>query len=163
MSNLNFIIDDKHITNEEELHKFILEKIDLCDEEFVEDDNCRGKKHKHKHKKKQSDCKPPGPKHVHLKFMFPYKIDVACGCKQIILGVLIDCDGKPIKNPIVEFELSDHRLGNIGFSPAISFGDGCFCTTFVGERTGCGFIKMCCVGTDLDKVIHVEVRDNNYY
>ena len=163
MDKLNFIIDGKHITNEEELHNFILEKIDSYDGKFLEDDISRGKKYKYKKKKYPDSCKPSGPKHVHLKFMFPYKIDVECGCKQIIMGVLIDGDGHPIKSPIVEFELSDYRLGNIGFSPAISFGDGCFCTTFVGERPGCGFIKMCCVGTDLDKVIHVEVQENDCY
>ncbi|WGX76764.1 hypothetical protein QJS64_06855 [Paraclostridium bifermentans] len=68
--------------------------------------------------------------------------------------------GHPVKNPLIEFELSDYSIGNLSFSPALSFGDGCFCTTFVGERVGCGFLKMCCKGTDLDRVIPVEVTPN---
>lgn len=153
MDKFNFIIDGNHITNEEDLHNFILEKIDSID--YVVEDDLRGKK------KKKPDCKPPGPSPVCLKLMFPYKVEVMRGCKQMIFGILVDKHGHPIKHPIIEFELSDYSLGNLSFSPAISFGDGCFCTTFIGERVGRGFIKMCCRGTDLDRIVPVEVKENH--
>lgn len=154
MSKFNFVIDGKHITNEEELHQFILDKINFDSKDLVLDESYRGKK------KKKPECKPPGPKHVCLKLMFPYKVEVMCGCKQIIFGILVDDHGHPLKNPIIEFELSDYSLGNLSFSPALSFGDGCFCTTFIGERVGCGFLKMCSKGTDLDRIIPIEVTSN---
>lgn len=157
MGNFNFIIDGKYITCEEDLHEFILDKINSGSEGMVVDeDDYRGRK-----KKKKPECKPPGPKTVCLKLMFPYKVEVMCGCKQMIFGILVDGNGHPIKNPIIEFELSDYSLGNLSFSPALSFGDGCFCTTFVGERVGRGFIKICCKGTDLDKIVPVEVKHDN--
>ena len=154
MSKFNFMIDGKHITNEEELHQFILDKINFDKEELALDDSYRGRK------KKKPECKPHGPRPVCLKLMFPYKVEVMCGCKQMIFGILVDEHGHPVKNPLIEFELSDYSIGNLSFSPALSFGDGCFCTTFVGERVGCGFLKMCCKGTDLDRVIPVEVTPN---
>ncbi|MEG2984465.1 MAG: hypothetical protein RR835_07185 [Peptostreptococcaceae bacterium] len=157
MENFNFVIEGRHITCEEDLHEFILDKINSgSDDMIVDEDDYRGRK-----KKKKPECKPVGPKAVCLKLMFPYKVEVMCGCKQMIFGILVDGNGHPIKNPIIEFELSDYSLGNLSFSPALSFGDGCFCTTFVGERVGRGFIKMCCKGTDLDKIVPVEVRSNN--
>ena len=154
MNKFKFIVDDNYITNEEELHQFILEKINLCTSEIVIDESYRGKK------KKKLDYKPHSPKPVCLKLMFPYKIEVMCGCKQMIFGILVDEHGHHLKNPLIEFELSDYSIGNISFSPAISFGDGCFCTTFIGERVGCGFLKMHCKGTDLERVIPVEVIPN---
>ncbi|MGL5642900.1 MAG: hypothetical protein ACRDDM_11550, partial [Paraclostridium sp.] len=155
--NFNFVIDGKYIACEEDLHEFILDKINSGSEDIVVDeDDYRGRK-----KKKKPECKPSGPKSVCLKLMFPYKVEVMCGCKQMIFGILVDEHGHPIKNPIIELELSDYSLGNLRFSPALSFGDGCFCTTFVGGRVGRGFIKMCCKGTDLDKIVPVEVKHNN--
>ena len=155
MSKFNFMIDGKHITNEEELHEFILDKINFESEKIILDDSYRGKK-----KKKPQHCKPNGPKSVYLKLMFPYKIEVMCGCKQMIFGILVDEHGHSLKNPLIEFELSDYSIGTFSFSPALSFGDGCFCTTFVGERVGCGFLKMYCKGTDLERVIPIEVISN---
>lgn len=160
MEKFNFIIEGKHITCEEDLHEFILDKInaghgDVIVDEVIDEDDYRGRK-----KKKKVECKPQGPKPVCLKLMFPYKVEVMCGCKQMIFGILVDAHGHPIKSPIVEFELSDYGLGNLSFSPALSFGDGCFCTTFIGERPGCGYIKMWCKGTDLEKIIPVEIKSD---
>ena len=156
MRTLDLFIDGKHITNEEELHKFLIEKFKNEGENYIKgydiEDSYRGKK------KKKQECKPSGPKQVCLKFMYPYKIELQSGCKQMIFGILVDPHGHPIHHPIIELELSDYNLGNVTFSPAISFHDGYFFTTFIGENPGCGELKLCCKGTDLDKVIPIRVE-----
>ena len=153
------IIDGKKITTREELHKFIKEKIENENNVKLVGVNqteiYRGKK-----KKPQPD---PGPKKVYLKYMFPYKIDVGTGCKQMILGMLVDAHGHPVKNAVIEFNLSDYSLGTMTFSPAISFADGCFFTTFIGECSGSGCIIMTARGTDLNKVIPVNVCSHECY
>lgn len=150
MNKIDFEIDGKHITNEEELHQYILDKSNFKEEDFILDDSYRGRR-------KRVPCKPHGPKCVFLKLMFPYKVRVMCGSRQVIFGVLIDERGRYFKNSFVEFELSDYSIGKISFSPAICFADGYFCTTFIGENVGCGHIRMRCKGTDLERIIPVEV------
>lgn len=150
MEKFDFTIDGKHITNEDELHKFILDTSNFKTEEFILDDTYR-------RKKKAKPGKPHGPKPVLLKLMFPYKIKVMCGCRQVIFGILIDQHGRYFKHAFVEFELSDYSLGKVSFSPALCFSDGYFCTTFIGENVGEGHIKMTCKGTDLERIIPVEV------
>lgn len=163
MRTLDLLIDGRHITTEDELHEFLVEKFekDLSSvnltENIVDEDNYRG----NRRKKKKQECKPPGPKQVCLKYMHPYKIDTQTGCKQIIFGVLVDSKGHPIQHPIIELELSDYSLGNLTFSPAVSFHDGYFFSNFIGECPGCGELRLCCKGTDLNKVIPVNVEQNN--
>lgn len=151
-------IEGKKITTKEELHIFVKNKLEnqynIKLEEVKQDDLYRGKK------KKQPD---PGPKKVYLKYMFPYKIEINSGCKQIIMGVLVDNNGHPVRNAVIEFCLSDYSLGTMTFSPAISFGDGCFFTTFIGECCGQGCITMTARGTDLNKEIPVSVCNYGCY
>lgn len=151
-------IDGKQIITKEELHKYIKEKVENEQNiklmEVGQVQIYRGKKHK------QPD---PGPRKVYLKYMFPYKIDVNSGCKQSIFGVLVDIHGHPVKNAVIEFHLSDYDLGTMTFSPAISFADGCFFTTFIGECCGSGCITMTARGTDLNKVIPVNVCSYSCY
>lgn len=159
MRNLDLFIDGRHITTEDELHKFLVDTFekDLKTNNIKDSDDYRGRKRK----KKQPECKPQGPKQVCLKYMHPYKIETKTGCKQMIFGVLVDSKGHPIHNPIIELELSDYNLGNLAFSPAVSFNDGYFFSTFIGECPGCGELKLCCKETDLDKVIPVIVEPNH--
>lgn len=151
-------IEGREIKTKEELHEFIKDKlrkeynIELLHEE---EDFYRGKKHK--------PVQPQGPKQVCLKYMFPYKIELTPGCKQMIFGVLVDVHGHPIKNAIINFELSDYDLGTMSFSPAISFGDGCFFTTFIAECPGSGCLKLTAHGTNLDKVIPIKIEYNSCY
>lgn len=151
-------IEGKKIATKEELHKFVKNKLENeCNIKFEEDnleELYRGKK------KKQPD---PGPKKVYLKYMLPYKININSGCRQMIIGILVDSNGHPVKNAVIEFNLSDYSLGTITFSPALSFGDGSFFTTFVGECCGTGCITMTARGTDLNKVIPVKVCNNGCY
>lgn len=158
MNSLDLFIDGSHITTEDELHKFLISKV----EKNLGNEDYRGKKKKKK-KNSNQECKPQGPKAVALKYMHPYKIETQIGCKQIIFGVLVDLKGNPIKNPIIELELSDYRLGNLSFSPAISFHDGYFFSTFIGECAGYGELRICCKGTDLNKVIPIVVESNSFY
>ena len=152
-------IEGKKITTKEELHKYLKNKLENQYNIKLEDDNkqdfYRGKKHK--------KPEPQGPKQVYLKYMFPYKIELNAGCKQIIVGVLVDTHGHPIRNAMVEFELSDYDLGTMTFSPAISFADGCFFTNFIAECPGSGYLKLTAVGTSLNKVIPIKVYCNNCY
>ena len=156
----NLYIDGRKIVTKEELHNCIKAKIQeqykVNLDEISKEEIHRGKKHK-------QTQQPQGPKKVCLKYMFPYKIDIDSGEKQAIFGVLVDIQGHPIKNAIIEFELSDYELGTMTFSPAISFGDGCFFTTFIGECCGKGCITMTARGTDLNKVIPVSVCYNHCY
>lgn len=152
-------IEGKEIKSKEELHKFLKDKLkNECHIELSEDNNddfYRGKKHK--------NTQPQGPRQVCLKYMFPYKIELNPGCKQMIFGVLVDVHGNPIRNAIINFELSDYDLGTMSFSPAISFGDGCFFTTFIAECPGSGCMKITAHGTNLDKVIPIKIEYNNCY
>ncbi|MGL5348129.1 MAG: hypothetical protein ACRDA3_12325 [Peptostreptococcaceae bacterium] len=151
-------IEGKQITTKEELHRFVKNKLEnqynIKLEEVSQDDLYRGKK------KKPLDA---GPQKVYLKYMFPYKIDINGGCKQMILGVLVDSSGRPVKNPIIEFTLSDYSLGTMTFSPAISFGDGSFFTTFISECCGTGCLTITARGTDLNKVIPINVCNYGCY
>lgn len=152
-------IEGKEIKTKEELHEFLKNKLKYeCNIELSEANNeeySRGKKHK--------KVQHQGPKPVCLKYMFPYKIELNPGGKQMIFGVLVDAHGHPVRNAIINFELSDYDLGTMTFSPAISFGDGCFFTTFIAECSGSGCIKITAHGTDLDKVIPIKVEYNNCY
>lgn len=167
MKSLDVYIDGNHITTEDELHKFLIYKFEEdmrninVEETNIQNDEYRG--NKKKSKKKNQECKPQGPKPVCLKYMHPYKIETEVGCKQMIFGVLVDSKGHPINNPIIELELSDYRLGNLSFSPAISFHDGYFFSTFIAESCGCGELKLCCKGTDLNKVIPIIIESNYSY
>ena len=151
-------IEGKKITTEEELHVFVQNKLEtqynIKLEEADQGDLYRGKK------KQQPD---PGPKKVYLKYMFPYKIDINAGCKQMILGLLVDSSDRPVKNPVIEFTLSDYSLGTMTFSPAISFGDGSFFTTFISECCGTGCLTITARGTDLNKVIPINVCNHGCY
>ncbi|HSQ89133.1 hypothetical protein [Romboutsia sp.] len=152
-------VDGKKITTKEELHKYLKNKLEkeynIKLDDINEQDFYRGKKHK--------KPEPQGPKQVYLKYMFPYKIELNSGCKQMIFGVLVDAHGHPIRNAMVEFELSDYDLGTMTFSPAISFSDGCFFTNFIAECPGSGCVKLTAVGTNLNKVIPINVYCNNCY
>lgn len=161
MKILDLYLDGKYITTEDELHQFLVDKfekeVNSINEDIVIDGDYRGTKRR----KKKPECKPQGPKQVCLKYMHPYKIETQVGCKQMIFGVLVDSKGHPIHNPIIELELSDYNLGNLAFSPAVSFHDGYFFSTFIGECPGCGELRLCCKGTDLDKVIPIIVEQNH--
>lgn len=152
-------IDGRKIETKEELHNYIKERIEeeynVNLTEISNEEIHRGKKHK--------PAPQQGPKKVYLKYMFPYKIEVDSGERQAIFGVLVDNNGRPVRNAVIEFELSDYDLGTMTFSPAISFADGCFFTTFIGECCGKGCITMTARGTDLNKVIPVSVCYNNCY
>lgn len=151
-------LEGKEIKTKEELHEFLKDKLkNECKIELSEadEDYYRGKKHK--------QTQPQGPRQVYLKYMFPYKIELTPGCKQMIFGVLVDVHGKPIRNAIIDFELSDYDLGTMSFSPAISFGDGCFFTTFIAECPGSGCMKINAHGTNLDKIIPIKIDYNNCY
>ncbi len=156
----NLFIDGMKIASKEEIHNYIKQKIQeqykVNLDEISKEEIHRGKKHK-------QPQQPQGPKKVYLKYMFPYKIDVECGGKQVIFGMLVDINGRCVKNAIIEFNLSNYDLGTVTFSPAISFGDGCFFTTFIGECCGKGCITMTARGTDLNKVIPVNVCYSNCY
>lgn len=146
-------VDGIKINTKEELHAFLMDKlrneynIDL--DTLVDDDLTRGKKKK--------PPENPGPMHVNLKFMFPFKLELQSGSSQMILGVLVDKHGHPIKNAIVDFHISDYDLGNLSFSPAISFHDGSFFTTFKAECPGEGCLLITACGTDLRKEIPIKV------
>lgn len=146
-------LDGVKINTKEELHTFIKNKlqdeynIDL--DVLIEDDLQRGKKKK--------PAEDHGPMHVHLKFMFPFKLELHSGGSQMILGVIVDKHGHPIRNAIVDFHISDYDLGNLSFSPAISFGDGSFFTTFKAECPGEGCLLVTAHGTDLRKEIPIKV------
>ncbi|MGL4911641.1 MAG: hypothetical protein ACRC3Y_04335 [Romboutsia sp.] len=152
-------IEGMKIETKEELHKFIKNKIEK--EYNIKLDDTREKDFYRGKKKKTQE--PKGPKEVYLKFMVPYKIELCCGSKQMIFGILVDCHGHPIRNAIVEFELSDYDLGTMTFSPAVSFFDGCFFTTFIAESCGDGCMTISATGTNLNKEIPIHVYCNNCY
>lgn len=145
-------LDGMKINTKEELHAFIKNKLqnehEIYLDKLIDEDLMRGKK------KTQEDS---GPKHVHLKFMFPFKLELRSGSSQMILGVIVDKQGHPIRNAIVDFYISDYDLGNLSFSPAISFGDGSFFTTFKAECPGEGCLFVTAHGTDLKKEIPIKV------
>lgn len=152
-------IDGKKISTEKELHEYLKDKLkkehNINLDEINQDDISRGKKKK--------PVQPQGPRQVYLKYMFPYKIELNSGCKQMIFGVLVDAHGHPVKNAMIEFEISDYDLGTMSFSPAISFGDGCFFTTFIAECPGRGCLKLTAVGTTLNKEIPICVYNTSCY
>lgn len=145
-------LDGIKITSKEELHSFIKSKLlkdyNLDLEAYNQELN---------RSKKKKTPEESGPKPVQLKFMYPFKLELHSGSSQMILGVLVDKHGHPIRNAIVDFQLSDYDLGNLSFSPAISFGDGSFFTIFRAECPGEGCLIITSCGTDLRKVVPIKV------